>query len=158
MLQPRWFDKFRGTVCSEEQFQAFSRENAWIFSQDERIARVGLWLWYQQQQDPQNLARFLAAIDHKLGVKAAVVCARWALDRFWTDKTDQRPWDCIATVERWLAGEATLAEVQAARSAASAAAYAANAAAYAAGARRKQANTELCQAIRAEISINDLTL
>ena len=69
-------------------------------------------------------ARF--GIDSKLLVRAAVECAKTALKY----TKDQRVHNCIAVTERWLAGEASVDEVQDARRAA----YAAAAAAYAAAA------------------------
>jgi len=80
-------------------------------------------------------------LDHKTLVRFAVFCAR----QIWDKLKDERSKNAILIIEKWLAGEATLAEVKVAAYAAYAAAgaadaaraaYAADAAAYAADAAR----------------------
>ena len=118
-----------------------------LTSNSEAVAQFGLLLWWETEQDPEVIIKFLCSVDQKLGTKAACVCARWSIERFWTDKTDTRPIDCVNVTERWLRGEATIDEVNAAANAAYYAAYyaayaAANAAnaAYAAYAAANAAN------------------
>lgn len=61
-------------------------------------------------EDARTLLRTLAYADHREGVRGAVACARWALERYWTDEGDRHPWETLAVVERWLRGEATAEE------------------------------------------------
>ena len=137
----------RGTMClfgSEENPSDYEQRGTALESVRGRtlsldlepIAQFGLVLWWETEQNPETLVKFFCSVDQKLGIKAACVCARWAISHFWTDKTDSRPIKAVATTEKYLRGEATLEEVRAAADAAAAAAYAVrnaeNAAAYAA--------------------------
>ena len=145
----------RGTMClfgSEENPSDYEQRGTALESVRGRtlsldlepIAQFGLVLWWETEQNPETLVKFFCSVDQKLGIKAACVCARWAISHFWTDKTDSRPIKAVATTEKYLRGEATLEEVRAAADAAAyavrnaenaaayAAAYAADAAAYAA--------------------------
>lgn len=58
-------------------------------------------------EDARVLLREIALADQRAGVRGAVACARWALERYWTDASDRRPWVAIETAEAWLRGEAT---------------------------------------------------
>ncbi len=64
-------------------------------------------------------------LDRKIVVRAAVECARTAL----VHTKDPRPGECLAVVQRWTEGTATIEDVRAAAAAAYAAAAAADAAA-----------------------------
>ena len=63
-----------------------------------------------QYTDAREALRYLAGLDRRLAVWGACVCAREAL-RF-VPEGEERPLLAIETTERWIAGQATLDDVQ----------------------------------------------
>ena len=79
-----------------------------------------------QYTDARNALQWLATIDRRLAKWGACACAREALR--YVPAGEERPLRAIETTERWLAGQATLDDVQLARDAAYEALRAADAA------------------------------